>query len=93
MWDGLLEELAGWMCWLVNFFISFAQQLLGIISNIMPTIEVPSSLSSGVIHEVLGGVAWFFPVYDLGICIGGWASVELTYIVVLPLYRAILDLL
>ncbi len=97
MFDGLIAVLMDWVaevwCWLLTKAVELAAFLLQLVTALMPDIAVPGWFSLGFGEIPLSMIAWVFPTGVLSWCIGGWVAVELVMIVIIPLYRALMDLL
>jgi hypothetical protein len=95
VYDAMVAFLEYAWCWIINSCVDLATFLMELVSSVMPSIGVPSWLHSSLnfTSEGLQMIGWVVPTGAFAWCMTGWIVFEMIFMIVLPLYRALMDLL
>ncbi len=95
MFDGLIDLLKEFFCWILNFLVDFLYGLLSTLLYIFPSWPVPEFLQSGLENTgyFFESLNWVFPLGVIGPLFSMMFSFFVVYFILLPFYRGIMDLL
>lgn len=93
LWNTLVDFFSYVICHVLDFLAAILLLVSQFVLGLLPSVEVPSWLSSaGASNAQLQFLAFYFPVAWIFWFTVLVVSVETWYSIVVPVYRAIMDL-